>query len=322
MSSRSNRSLARKLAAAACAAALCVAAALGAGGCSQVQSQLGMVAATEPQIEQTSTLSAGTVIQDGILTVGINGSNSPYGGTNASGEVIGFDVDMAASLAGKLGCKLRIVDVGADGKTAVADGTVDVALSAKKTGASKDISYSDAYINDGLSLFCLVKNLPDNVASADLSKEPVLVQGSSAAALTVQEALGVDAVSVTPTMQEAFAALERGEHSYLVADAVIGSYYARDYSDIVRVDFLSVNDVSPVYAVTAAGNQELADAVAGAMSAITTDGTLRVVVAKWLGNQGSTLLPGALQVDDLPQKFDPKPAGAAKEDTGTKKNAS
>lgn len=275
-----------------------------------------MVTNTELQIEQTSTLSPGTLIQDGILTVGINGSNSPYGGTNSSGDVIGFDVDIAASLADQLGCKLRIVDVGADGKTAVEDGVVDVALSAKKTGSSKDLSYSAAYINDGLSLFCLIKNIPDGVASADLSKEPVLVQGSSAAALTVQDALGVDAVSAVSTMQEAFSALEQGEHTFLVADAVIGDYYARDYSDIVRIDFLSVNDVSPMYAVTAAGNSELSTAVQEAVDAIIQDGTLRVVVSKWLGNQGSTLLPGALVLDDLPQKFDPKAAGGTKEDTG------
>lgn len=318
MSTRTcTRSLGKRILACACALALGAAAALGASGCSQVQEQLGLVTDTKLQVEQVSALPSGALIQDGILTVGINGSNSPYGGSNSSGDVIGFDVDIAAALADQLGCKLRIVDVGSDGKSAVEDGVVDVALNAKKTGASKDLSYSAAYINDGLSLFCLIKNIPDGVASADLSKEPVLVQGSSAAALTVQSALGIDAVSAAGTMQEAFASLEKGEHTFLVADAVIGDYYARDYSDVVRVDFLSVNDVSPMYAVTAAGNSELSAAVGEAVDTIIQDGTLRVVVAKWLGNQGSTLLPGALLLDDLPQKFDPKAAGSAKEDTGT-----
>lgn len=318
MSTRTcRRPLAKKIIACLSALALGAVAALGMSGCSQVQEQLGLVSNTELKVEQASTLPSGVLVQDGILTVGINGSNSPYGGSNSSGDVIGFDVDIAAALADQLGCKLRIVDVGADGKSAVADGVVDVALSAKKTGASKDLSYSDAYINDGLSLFCLLKNIPDGVASADLSKEPVLVQGSSAAALTVQDALGVDAVSAVGTMQEAFAALEQGEHTFLVADAVIGDYYARDYADIVRVDFLSVNDVSPMYAVTTAGNSELSAAVGEAVDSIIQDGTLRIVVAKWLGNQGSTLLPGALLLDDLPQKFDPKAAASAKEDTGT-----
>lgn len=318
MSTRTcTSSVAKRLLACASALALCALTALCASGCSQLQEQLGLVTNTEPQVEQVSTLPDGVLIQDGILTVGINGSNSPYGGSNSSGDVIGFDVDIAASLADQLGCKLRIVDVGADGKSAVADGVVDVALNAKKTGTGSDLSYSSAYINDGLSLFCLIKNIPDGVASADLSKEPVLVQGSSAAALTVQDALGVDAVSAAGTMQEAFALLEQGEHTFLVADAVIGDYYARDYSDIVRVDFLSVNDVSPMYAVTAAGNSELTAAVGEAVDSIIQDGTLRVVVAKWLGSQGSMLLPGALLLDDLPQKFDPKPAGSAKGDTGT-----
>lgn len=300
------RTFTKRLLAAAFAVAASVACASTLSGCSQVQDALGIVSNSDPSVQLESTLPAGSTIDDGILTVGINASKSPYGGTNASGQTIGFDVDVAASLADELGCKVKIVDVGTDGKSAVTSGTVDVAMGAVKSGTNKDLNYTGAYINDGTSLFCLVKNMPDKVSDVDLSKEKVLVQESSAAAYEIQNALGVDAVTTVSTMQEAFEALETEASTYFIADAVVGDYYSRDYSDIIRVDFLSANDVSPVYMVAASSNKELSTAVNQAVDNMSSNGCLGVVAAKWLGNQGATLLPGALDIESLPKSFSVK----------------
>ncbi len=298
-----KRALTKKVMASAFAAVLCVTSLSALCACSQVESTLGIVSNTDPAVQLSSTLPAGSVIEDGVLTVGVNANKSPYGGTNANGETIGFDVDVAAALADELGCKVKIVDVGTDGKTAVTDGTVDVALGAVKSGNNKDLNYTSAYINDGASLFCLVKNMPDSVSSVDLSKEKTLVQESSAAAYEIQDALGIDSVDTVATVQEAFEAIENGSYTYFVADAVVGDYYSRDYSDIVRVDFLSANDVSPVYAVTASSNEQLSTAVNQAVEAMTTNGSLDVVAAKWLGSQSSTLMAGSLDEESLPSSF-------------------
>lgn len=300
------RTFTKRILAAAFVVAASVACASSLTGCSQVQDALGIVSNTNPAVQLESALPAGSTIDGGVLTVGINASKSPYGGTNASGQTIGFDVDVAASLADELGCKVKIVDVGTDGKTAVANGTVDVATSAVKSGSNKDLNYTGAYINDGTSLFCLVKNMPDKVSDVDLTKEKVLVQESSSAAYEIQSALGIDAVTTVSTMQEAFEVLESETSTYFIADAVVGDYYSRDYSDIVRVDYLSANDVSPIYMVTASSNTELSTAVNQAVDNMSTNGCLGVVAAKWLGNQGATLLPGALDVESLPKSFSVK----------------
>lgn len=302
------RALTKKTVAGVLAATLCVTASALLCGCSQVQGALGLVSNSDPSVQLATSLPAGSTVEDGVLTVGINAGKSPYGGTNANGETIGFDVDVAAALADELGCKVKVVDVETDGKSAVTDGTVDVAMSAMKSGSSKELSYTSAYINDGTSLFCLVKNMPDKVGSVDLSKEKVLVQDSSTAAYEVQDVLGVDFVTTVQTMQEAFEALENEESTYFIADAVVGDYYSRDYPDIVRVDFLSANDVSPVYMVTSSSNKELTSAVTAAVDAMSSNGSLGVVASKWLGNQGATLLPGALDVKSLPATFEAKGA--------------
>ncbi len=60
----------------------------------------------------TPKLDASATINEGVLTVGINANNSPYGGTNASNQTVGIDVDVAAAIAQELGLRMQIVDVG------------------------------------------------------------------------------------------------------------------------------------------------------------------------------------------------------------------
>lgn len=253
----------------------------------------------------STTLADGTTLEQGTLTVGVNASNSPFGGVSDSdaSTIIGLDADVAAALADELGCKLELVDVGSDGRTAVEEGTVDVALSIAKSGKGKTISYVGPYLNNGTSLFCKVENAPDSVAEVDFTGAQVLVQTASAASYEIQSALGVDATLSTSTVLDAFQSLENDEAVYLAANAAIGCFTARDYSDVVRVGFLSVNDVSPVYAATLASNTELTEKLGEAMGEISTNGTLRVIVDKWLGSQGEALLPSADLPADLPQDF-------------------
>lgn len=295
----------KKLIASVCTVLLGLGALGSLSGCSGVANTLGVVTNTDPTVELTSTLPEGSTITDGTLTVGVNANNTPYGGTNSNGQVIGLDVDLAASLADSLGCKVNIVDVGTNGKDELKNGSVDAVMGTTMTGSSKTVSYSSAYLNDGVSLFCLVQNMPESVEKANLTKGKVIVQASTSAALEMQDALSVDSIVITSTMQEAFDALENGDATYLAANAVIGDYYARNYSDISRVDYLSANDVTPIYVATAASNTELSSAVNQAMTSITSDGTLSAVSSKWVGDQASTLLPGSINVDDLPKTFSP-----------------
>ena len=232
--------------------------------------------------------------------MGVNASNSPYAGVNSNNETVGFDVDVAAAIADELGMKLQIVDVSSNGRSALTNGQVDVSMGMTKSGNADTVTYTPAYINDGASLFCLESNRPASVSDLDAGSK-ILVQGETTAAYTVQAALGADAVQATSTMQEAFDALESGQQKYLVADAVIGSYFARNYSDVVRVDFLSADSVTPMYAVTLTANSEVSAAVSNALNTIMQNGVLRVIEAKWLGTQGEALLPGQVDISKLPK---------------------
>jgi polar amino acid transport system substrate-binding protein len=263
---------------------------------------------TKTEVDQTLTpkLASSATIHEGVLTVGINASNSPYGGTNTDKQTVGLDVDVAAALAQELGLQLQIVDVSSSGRNALTNKQVDVALGLMKSGTSDKVSYSDSYISDGPSLYCLSKNKPTTVESVAsetaAGKAKILVQADTTAAMKTQESVGIDKVVAKPTLQATFDALESGEQRYLVADAAIGDYFARNYDDVVRVGFLGADCVTPNYAVTLSQNTALSSGVNTAMKTLNNNGVMRVIVAKWLGTDGQTLLPSKIELSKLPAK--------------------
>lgn len=261
---------------------------------------------TKVEANLTPKLDASATITPGVLTVGINASNSPYGGTNASNQTVGIDVDVAAAIAQELGLSMQIVDVGSSGRYALNNKQVDVALGLTKSGTGDAVSYSDSYLTDGLSLFCLSTNKPvsidDVAAQANAGAAKILVQADTTAAAKVQELLGIDKVVAMPTMQGAFDALANGEQKFLVTDAVIGDYFARNYENVIRMGFLGADCVTPIYAVSLTQNSALSSGVNAAVKNIDSNGVMRVIAAKWLGLDGDTLLPGATDLATLPAK--------------------
>lgn len=283
----------KKLVAAVSCAALVVSGSLALAGC---QTE------TEMDSSLTPTVESGSTITDGTLTVGVNAANTPYGGTNSDNETIGLDVDLAAAIADELGLELQIVDVSSNGRSALAEGQVDLVMGATKSGSDDTVTYSSAYINDGASLYCLEGNEPESVSDVELGKkDKIIVQGGTNASSEVQAVVGVDYIEASSTMQEAFDSLVAGDQTYLVADAVIGDYFARNYEDVVRVGFIGADCVSPMYAITLTENYELTSAVSEAITTITDDGRLRVIEAKWLGSEGEALLPGQEEEESMPE---------------------
>lgn len=263
---------------------------------------------TKTEVSKTLTpkLADNATIHSGILTVGINASNSPYGGSNSDNQTVGLDVDVAAAIAEELGLKLQIVDVKSSGRNALTNGQVDLALGMTKSGTSDKITYTGSYISDGPSLYCLKGNEPasiEAVASAAAAGDTkIIVQADTTSAMKVQESIGIDKIVAVSTIQEAFEALKRGDQKYLVADAVIGDYFARNYDNVVRVGFLGADCVTPIYGVMVSSNATLSKGVSDAVTTISKNGVLRVITAKWLGVDGKSLMPGNVDLSKLPAR--------------------
>ena len=262
-----------------------------------------IITESEVSTSKESTLPSGSTIADGTLAVGINATNAPYGGQNSSNETVGLDVDMAAAIADELGMKLQIVNVGANGKTSLTEERVDLVLGAVKSGSSKKLNYSDPYIYDGASLFCLTENVPEDPTAIDFEEEKILTQANTASSFRVQEELGYESIIACSTMKDAFDQLAAGEAKYLVADSVIGSFFARNYSNVQRVTYITPDSVTPIYALTLTEDAELSTAVNNAVASLSQNGVLRVIASKWLGSGCETMLPGNVDISTLTSIF-------------------
>lgn len=86
--------------------------------------------------------------QAGVIKVGTSADYPPFESVDASGNKVGFDIDLMAEIANRLGVKLEWVDMPFDSLiAAVQEGKIDASISAFNYSEERDqtIDFSDAY---------------------------------------------------------------------------------------------------------------------------------------------------------------------------------
>jgi polar amino acid transport system substrate-binding protein len=229
------------------------------------------------------------IAQDGILRVGVDSSHVPFAGTS-DGEIIGIDVDVAAALAEDLGLKLEVVDVkDQDVGALLRDGTIDVVMCVQdsaSTATSTTPAFSEVkvgpYLIDGPAAFAVsysggIEGFDKNL----LNGARVAAQDISLAAWQVGKDFGDTNLQVYPTLNGAFDHLISGDASYVAADAIVGSSQAVKYADVSCVGFIT--DPTGIYMGVATDKTELASALTETLRTLRDNGTLQIIISKWLG---------------------------------------
>lgn len=263
----------KRLAAGACALML----AAGLGGCS-------LATPTLAEVERDTVrakVSGSALVEDGVLTAAVDSSDAPQAMQGSDGELTGYNVDVARALAQRMGLSLRLVDT-TSGKGAVEDGEADIFLSTEPDGLKSPLGSAGTVLDDAPAVFA---------KSADGSSAAVTVDAMAGAVVAVQESsasqdalarAGVTADQKTfSNVNECFEALDRGEVGYVACDAAAGAYLARAYPG---TSFAGTIGSTTSYDVAVSSkNTELADAVASALDAMGSDGTLDAVHRVWYG---------------------------------------
>jgi len=125
--------------------------ALVAAGCGEDENAGGGATATTQT--QARTFPAGTTMarlqKAGEITIGVKYDVAPFGFKNPqSGEIEGFDVDVANAVAGELGVKPKLIEAISDNRIPfLKDGTADLILSTMTINAERDleIDFSEPY---------------------------------------------------------------------------------------------------------------------------------------------------------------------------------
>ncbi len=228
---------------------------------------------------KASTVDSGTLIEDGVLRVGVTTeSNTPFVG-EVSGTIVGIDIDIAAALADEMGLTLEIVDVGTDLAAALEEGTVDIVMGMDDSTVTDACWMSDIYIESGVALFA--KTDVEEIPTAE-SSSLIAAQSSSMSAWPVSSPLGADSLYAPTDLKGAFEAVEEGTVLYAAADVIIGTYAA--YASGINVDVLALLESPGGYCIGAlASNDALTAAVEAALANISDGGVIAVIENKWLG---------------------------------------
>lgn len=244
-----------------------------------VLSMVGCASQSYTPPTKTAVVDTPTIGMTKTLRVGVNTSNTPFA-YQVSGRIVGLDVDLAAALADEMGLDLQIIDVGSDPEGAIEAGDVDVVMGLDSSDSSLSCWLSDPYVQTSVALFA--KSDVDKVPTA-ASSPRIAAQSSSMSAWEVSNQFGESSVVSAASLDAAFSALSEGEADYVAADAVIGSYVVATSSLDAHMVAL-MKSVSGYCIGVSQTNTALQDAISDALGSISSNGMVRVVEQKWLGD--------------------------------------
>ncbi len=239
--------------------------------------------------ETTEEFPAGSTMaklqEAGEITVGVKFDVPLFGFKNPqTGEVEGFDVDLAQRVADELGVELKLEEAISDNRIPyLQDGTVDLVFSTMTITTDRDaeIDFSRPYyIAHGRIL------VPGDSEIADVNDlgegTTVCTALDSTYETTVLPEQAPDAEIKTPdSYSECFAQLQRGSVDALVTDDVIlaGFLQQDETMQIVGPDLTT----DPYGAGVKEGDKEFADFVSGVLDETLEDGTWQELYDQWVG---------------------------------------
>ncbi len=208
------------------------------------------------------------------IKIATEGAYPPFNAKNASGELIGFDVDIAKALCAEMKAKCEIVAQDWDG--------IIPGLEAKKYDAivasmsitderKQKVDFTDPYYSNYLRI---VAKKGGSVKSADdLKGKTVGAQRSTIAATWAEDNLGRSStVKLYDTQTAAYSDLEAGRLDALVSDVYPAYDWLKDKSDYTFVgDNIDINDKIGI--AVRKGEDDLRGKLNAALKTIRENGT-------------------------------------------------
>ena len=244
---------------------------------------------TDTGQEPAEEFPAGSTMADlqerGQIRVGVKYDVPLFGFRNPqSGEVEGFDVDLAQRVADTLGVDLKLVEAISDNRIPYLQrGRVDLVLSTMTITTDRDAEIDFTrpyYIAHGR---ILVPEGSDVEEITDLGAGTTVCTalGSTYETVVLPEQAPDAEVKTPDTYSECFAQLQRGSADALITDDVIlAGFLQQDPSMSIVGEDLTTD---PYGAGVAEGDTEFADFVSGVIDETFEDGTWDELYEKWIG---------------------------------------
>jgi len=231
------------------------------------------------------------VQQAGKIVVGTSADYPPFEFVDESGEIVGFDIDLANEIGQRMGLEVEIVDMPFDSLiAAVQEGKIDISIAAFNYTEERDksVDFTDPYYyaEDG---FLVAEDFAGEITKPeDAANYRVGVQTGATADSWVTENL-VDAglmaeenVFRYERMDQAALDVKNGRIDILITDYIPAQALAEEVGGL-KVIYHAEVSTGPVNIITPEGSTELTEALNNVIAEMLEDGFIDQLSTKWIG---------------------------------------
>jgi len=245
-----------------------------------------MLVATLTACSSNDKNTGGNGDAEDTFTVGFDQNFPPMGFVGDDGEFTGFDLELAAEVADRLGLKLELQPIAWDAKDMeLSSGNIDCVWNGFTINGREELyTWTEPYMANN-QVF-VVRADSDIKTLADLAGQTVVVQVDSSA-----EAALADLPELVATFGNYITAadyntalmdLEAGAVDAVAMDEIVARYRIEQKEDKFAIleETLAAEEYGVGFLL---GNEELRDKVQGALEEMATDGTMAEISNKWFG---------------------------------------
>ena len=249
-------------------------------------------AGTETSAEGASVTEAAADVDDelaqiqksGVFKVGVEGTYPPMTYHDESGELTGFDVEVAKKVAEKLGVTAEFTESDWDSLLAGIDSKrLDTVINAVSVTEERSQKYDFAGPYFYITQQIVVRSDDDSIVDMDSLNGKKCTNTMTTAYLDLLEDAGAEIVPINTT-EEAVSMINSGRADFTTFNSVIFNEYLKQHPDAkVKVAF-AIPDLVDTYAVPIRkGETRLLEAVQSALDELAAEGILSEISEQYFG---------------------------------------
>lgn len=246
------------------------------------------VSSTDPSADQSLT----KVMDAKKLVLGLDDSFPPMGYSDETGDIVGFDIDLAKEVCSRMGIELVVQPIDWTTKELeLNSGKIDCIWNGMSINPEReeDMTLSTPYMNNTMAI--VVRSDSDIKSKADLAGKIVGVQAGSSA---------VDAIDKEPEVKKTFELLDMANNVLAITelkgksiDAVVADSCVIDFhisKDMNSFKYIEDDFGKEQYAIGfRKGDMALKEKIDAVLKEMKADGTCAKISEQWFGKDVTTL---------------------------------